>query len=274
VGTEHGRASSGWLALREPADAAARAPELVEEVRRHLPAGEPATIYDLGCGTGSMARWLAVQLDGPQHWVMVDRDAELLTVAASSGPDRAADGARVTSETRQGDLTRLAPAQLDRAALITASALLDMMTGDELDRFVAACVRAGCPALVTLSDTGRVHLEPHDPLDQRVGQAFNAHQRRTVDGHSLLGPDAVGAAVDGFERAGADVLVRPSPWRLGAPERELAQQWFTGWFGAACEQEPELAAEAGPYARRRLDAAAAGELSVTVHHQDLWVRPR
>jgi hypothetical protein len=69
------------------------------------------------------------------------------------------------------------------------------------------------------------------------------------------------------------VLVRPSPWRLGAPEADLAAEWFTGWISAACEQSAELAAIAGPYASRRLAEARAGELAVTVGHADLLVLP-
>ena len=70
--------------------------------------------------------------------------------------------------------------------------------------------------LLALSVVGRVELAPADPLDSRVAAAFDAHQRRmTADGR-LLGPDAVAAAADGFRRRGAEVLVRPSPWRLGA----------------------------------------------------------
>jgi SAM-dependent methyltransferase len=273
MGTVHGRASEGWLALREAADAAARSPGLVETLRPHLPDEGVAVIHDLGCGTGSMARWLAVQLEGPQHWVMVDRDPDLLAVAATSVPDRAADGAPITVETRRRDLTRLAPGDLEGSALVTASALLDMMNREELDRFLALCARAGCPALVLLSVTGQVDLEPRDAFDDRVTKAFNAHQRRVVDGRPLLGPDAVGAAVEGFERLGAEVLVRPSPWRLGQDERDLQAQWFTRWLGAACEQDPDLTVAAAPYARRRLGEAAAGALSVTVHHQDLLVLP-
>ena len=72
------RVSREWLALREPADAAARAPELVEHLARHLPATGRRVIHDLGCGTGAMGRWLAPLLPGPQHWVVHDRDADLL----------------------------------------------------------------------------------------------------------------------------------------------------------------------------------------------------
>ena len=122
------RASSEWLRLREPADAAARASELVEKVRSSLPTHGGATIHDLGCGTGSMAHWLAVRLPGPQHWVMYDRDDELLTLAAADPPDRASDGTPVTMEARRRDITRLELGELAGAALITASSLLDMMT--------------------------------------------------------------------------------------------------------------------------------------------------
>ncbi|HEX3815552.1 MAG TPA: class I SAM-dependent methyltransferase [Mycobacteriales bacterium] len=267
------RVSPQWLRLREPADAAARAPELVEQVRRCLPRAGRAVMHDLGCGTGSMGRWLAPQLSGPQHWIMYDRDAELLELAAADLTCVAADGAGVTVETRQRDITRLDSGELADASLITASALLDMMTAEELDRFVTTCAEAGCPVLVTISVIGRIDLTPADPLDERIADAFNAHQRRTVNGRRLLGPDAVDAAVDAFARLGAEVLVRPSPWRLGAAHAVLAAEWLTGWLGAACEQRPELGAAAS-YIRRRHTEVKAGQLGVTVHHHDLLATPR
>ena len=234
-----------WLALREPADAAARSRELVEL----LPPAGSHVIHDLGCGTGSMGRWLAPLLPGPQHWILHDRDPDLLAVAAATG-----------GEPRQSDITRLDPSDLPGATLITASALLDMLTGDELTRLVRLCVDAGCPALLTLSVVGRVELTPADPLDRRVEAAFNDHQRRG----GRLGPDAPGVAREQFEQLGAQVIARPSPWRLGPAQAELAAQWFSGWVGAAREQDPELAAATGAYTRA----------SAVVHHADLLVLPR
>jgi hypothetical protein len=267
------RVSGTWLALREPADAAARAPELAEHLVRHLPATGRRLIHDLGGGTGAMGRWLAPLLPGPQHWVVHDRDAGLLEVAVADLPGPAADGAAVTVEARQSDITRLYPRDLAGASLITASALLDMLTGDELAGLVAVCAGAACPVLLTVSVVGRVDLTPPDPLDARVAAAFDAHQRRTTTRGRLLGPDAAAAAVEGFGRLGAEVVVRSSPWRLGASQADLAAEWFTGWVGAACEQQAELAAETGAYARRRLAAAAAGQLAVMVDHADLLILP-
>ena len=263
-----------WLALREPADAAARALDLVEEVRHLLPASTPAVVHDLGCGTGSMARWLAPQLSGPQHWVMYDRDADLLARAAVGAPPVTADGSRVTVETRQRDITRLGQRDLSGASLITASALLDMLTATEVERIARSCVDAGCVALLTISVTGRIALTPSDPLDDVIASAFNEHQRRTGDDGRLLGPDAVGAAADMFARLGAEVVIRPSPWRLGASDTALTTEWFKGWVSAACEQRPELTAATRAYVEHRLADAAAGRLRVTVHHHDLLAVPR
>lgn len=261
-----------WLALREPADATSRSRELVEHLRP--PATGRWLIHDLGGGTGAMGRWLAPLLPGPQHWVVHDRDADLLTVAASKLPGRAADGAAATVTTRQSDITRLAPGDLADATLITASALLDMLTADELAGLVTCSGAVGCPILLAMSVVGRVELTPEDPLDGRVAAAFNAHQRRQTERGALLGPDAFALAVQQFRRLGAEVLVGPSPWRLGASQAELASLWFTGWVRAACEQEADLAAETAAYARRRLRQLAAERLEITVDHADLLVLPQ
>jgi hypothetical protein len=268
------RVSVRWLALREPADAVARALDLAERLGRGLPATGRWVIHDLGCGAGAMGRWLAPLLPGPQHWVAHDRDTDLLEVAAAHLPGSAADGAAVTVEAKHSDITRLRAGDLAGATLITASALLDLLTEEELVGLIAVCVGSGCPMLLTLSVVGHVKLSPADRLDSRVGAAFDAHQRRVTERGRLLGPDAVALAVEQCGQLGAEVLVRPSPWRLGVSHANLAAEWFTGWVGAACEQEVELAAGAEPYARRRLAQAAAGELAVTVDHADLLVSPR
>lgn len=254
-----------WLALRENADADARAEELLGPLRESLVNRTPLLVRDIGCGTGSMGRWLSARLGGRQHWVLHDRDPRLLAVAGAT-----VTGPGLTVETREGDLTALRADDLAGTSLLTASALLDLLTADEVDELAAACVDAGCPALLTLSVAGRVDLDPPDPLDAAFADAFNAHQRRAVDGRRLLGPDAVAATVEAFERRGAVVLTHPSPWRLGPEQAVLVGEWLRGWVDAACEQRPELAEVAPPYLRRRL----AGAVRVVVHHVDVLALSR
>jgi hypothetical protein len=261
--------SPAWLALREPVDAAARAVELLDLLREHLDGIARPVIRDLGAGSGSMGRWLAPRLGGPQHWVMHDRDPALLALAAA-GMSRFP---LVTVETRRGDVTGLTAAELAGASLVTASALLDLLTAEEVGALATACVEAGCPALFTLSVAGRVELSPADPLDAEVEGAFNNHQRRVHGTRALLGPDAPGVAAEAFAGRGATVLERPSPWRLGPEQAALAAEWLRGWVGAAVEQRPELAAPAEGYLRRRLDAVAAGDLHAVIDHRDLLAIP-
>jgi hypothetical protein len=241
------RVSPGWLALREGADAAARSAELVEHLVPHLPGGD-LVIHDLGGGSGAMGRWLAPRLPGPQHWVVHDRDEDLLELAAAAPPPD------VTVEARRTDVGRLTPEDLAGACLITASALLDLLTADELVRILRA--GAGRPMLLALTVVGRVTLSPAGPLDARIEAAFNAHQRRG----GRLGPDAVAAVI---EHARGKVVVRPSPWHLDAAHGELLAAWLDGWVSAACEQEPALAAA---YRHRRPTEAI-------VDHADLLVLP-
>lgn len=256
-----------WLELREEADAAARATELLVPLRAYLAGAGPLVIRDLGCGTGAMARWLAGRIPGPQRWILHDRDPVLLGIAATSvhGPDAAGRPVTVTAERR--DITR--PADLAGTSLVTASALLDLLTAEEVDRLAAACAGTGCAALLALSVTGHVEITPADPLDAEVEAAFNAHQRRVTGGRRLLGPDATEAAAEAFGRHGMTVRRHPSPWRLG--REALTTEWLTGRVEAAGSQRPYL--PLAPYLRRRLDACAADELRVVVGHHDLLALP-
>ena len=236
-----------WLRLREGADAVARSSSLVDKLRL----APPLTIRDLGCGTGSMGRWLAARLPGPQHWILHDQDPRLLTLAARSLPDG------VTTETEQLDVTRLTAADLAETSLVTASALLDLFTHAEIRRLVGSCASARCPALLTLSVVGRVELSPADPLDETVMAAFNAHQRR----EGRLGPDAVSVAAQEFADRGYTVHRAPSVWRLGPADSALITAWYHGWVEAAAQEDPILA--------RYRDQPT----TVTVHHEDLLALP-
>jgi hypothetical protein len=266
-----------WLALRESADAAARSTVLADALRTWLTGlpGAGLIIRDLGCGTGSMGRWLAGRLPGPQHWVLHDRDDDLLDRATIALPTSTRDHQPVSVSAELGDLTRLRSADLAGTSLVVASALLDMLTAAEVEGLVAACVRAGCPVLVTLSVLGRVRLDPVDPLDDEISAAFNDHQRREVGGRRLLGPAAVEVAADAFARGPRRVTLRreASPWRLGSADTALTDEWLRGWVAKAVEQRPELAEPGRLYLKSRLEANAAGELRVVVEHADLLALP-
>ena len=69
--------SSDWLRLREPEDARSRSRELALAASGLLRPG-PVEVHDLGSGTGSMVRWLAPMLPGPQTWILHDWNPDLV----------------------------------------------------------------------------------------------------------------------------------------------------------------------------------------------------
>lgn len=261
--------STEWLGLREHADARSRSLTLARAAARMTRA--PLVVHDLGSGTGSMMRWLAPLLPGPQTWVLHDWNDALLDLAAQPASDSA--GRDATVRTRVGELAELTGDDLAGASLITMSALLDVLTLDETEAVVRACVAVGAPALFALSVTGRVRLRPLDAGDQLFESAFNDHQRRATAGRRLLGPDAGATAIRLFRAAGWSVRVEDTPWVLDASEPGLVREWLEGWVAAAVEERPALGEWGDEYLRTRRRQLADGTLRVVVHHHDLLAWP-
>jgi len=233
-------------------------------------------VLDVGCGSGATTRWLAPLLPGPQEWVLLDRDPALLALVPERTADvRDRDGAPIARTTRRAEITAITAHDLATTGAVTASALVDLLTAAEIDGLAATCAAAGVPALLTLTVTGRVELDPPDPLDPgidaEVAAAFDAHQRRTVGGRQLLGPDAADTAVAAFRRHGMTVRTVDTPWRLDEVDHALAARWLTERVAAAVEQQPDLAERATAALHRRLVNCAP--LRAVIYHVDLLALP-
>jgi hypothetical protein len=262
--------SAEWLTLREAADARSRSRRLAIAAGRMT--HPPLVVHDLGSGTGSMMRWLAPLLPGAQSWVLHDWNPALLARAAED-PATDGSGRRVAVRTSVEDIASLPADALAGASLVTGSALLDVLTGDEAEAIVAACVTAGAPTLLTMNVTGDVGLVPVDPGDRVFEASFNEHQRRVARGHGLLGPDAVSTVVELFRAANWSVRVADSAWRLDASDHGLVREWLDGWVAAAVEGRPALEEWAFEYVRTRARQLAEGTLRIVVEQQDILAWP-
>ena len=220
------RVSPDWLALREPRRRRRPAPPTSSSAPRR-PAGDRPP--------GDPRPRLRHRVDGPLARAAAPGAAAL--GAARPGrrparrrrrrPPRPGRGRRRGHvEPRRSDITRLRPDDLAGATLITASALLDLLTADELARLVDVCAAAGCPALLTLSVVGESSSRPPTRSTRASAPPSTPTSAARRRGGRLLGPDAVAAAVEAFGRLRGRGLVRPSPWRLGAAEAELAAEWL------------------------------------------------
>lgn len=261
--------SADWLTLREPADHAARVASLVTTLAVRLAApGASTRAVDLAAGTGSNVRYLLPRLPTVTQWTVVDHDPALLVEATrrlAAHPH--AHGHTFT--TAQADLNDLAALPIDGAALVTASALLDLVSADWMRGFARRCREAGVHVLCTLSYDGRIEGDPADGLDARVRALVNAHQRTNKGFGGALGPEATDAAAAAFRAEGFDVTVAPSDWVLDASQAELQRQLIAGWAGAARDIAPDEAGAINAWRDRRLAAVADGTSRLRVGHGDL-----
>lgn len=259
-----------WLALREPADARARSTSLADALADWLALRcdrRAARILDLGCGSGANPRWLAPRLGLAQRWVCVDDDARLLAGLA-------ADAALDFVAAQRHDLARgFAPLEAEPRDLVTASALLDLVSADWLDALLAFASSARAAVLFALNCDGRVAIGPAHPADAGVFAAFAAHQRRDKGFGPALGSEAPSRVERALRSLGYEVRGAASDWRIGAEEPALAREWLAGVASAAREQEPSADASIAEWLARRTAQADAGALRITVGHRDLLGLP-
>lgn len=251
--------SADWLALREPADHAARDGALLSAAAQA--AGAYPVIVDLGCGTGSTIRAFAGHLAEPASWRLVDNDPGLLTHAATTA------GGRVT--THQIDLRDIDALPLDGATLVTASALLDLCSRAWVEVLAERLAKRRLPFYTALNYDGFMHWTPTDPSDQAVTQAFNRHQRGDKGFGPALGPDAATVIAEVFTAAGYSVTEAETPWRIGPDQSPLQRELVQGIAQAALN-----AKEAAALFWGTTRIAAAETALCRIGHRDLLAMPK
>jgi len=262
--------SADWLALREPADHAARSLGLTEELGVQLERRGVTRAIDIGCGTGSNVRYLLPRLPRVTDWTLVDYDAGLLDEAGRTlGPLARALG--VTLRTMRLDLADLDALPLEPGALITASALLDLVSAAWLGLFADRCREVEAHVLAVLNYDGRIVWNPPHRDDSWIRGLVNTHQRTDKGFGPALGPAAVGEARASF--GDGETLVRSSAWRLAPDAAALQERLIDGWADAARAIAPGEASRVDEWRRHRRDHIAAPRSSIVVGHLDLAVFP-
>ncbi|HEY4212652.1 MAG TPA: class I SAM-dependent methyltransferase [Steroidobacteraceae bacterium] len=272
--------SSEWLALREPADTAARSTAVVDRLAALLRARPLSRFVDLGCGTGANPRYLQARTSGAQQWTLVDSDEGLLAHARTR---------MAHVETRQIDLASgLDSLPLEEGGVVTASALLDLVSADWLRRLLARCHASRSILLFALSYDGRIELSPREADDDWIRDLVNRHQRTDKGFGPALGPAATDFARTCLEELNYRVEVAPSDWVLGAADARIQEELLKGWAAAAAEVAAgetsaiEMAGDDRASAARvrcdrwlttRLAHLSRGVSGVRVGHQDLIAWP-
>ena len=284
--------STEWLAMREPFDLAARAESaatldlhgMAARMRRD---GQALDVLDLACGTGANLRALAPRLGGAQRWLLVDHDPQLLSAlpgvlaawsrAAGWASSTHAEGLRIEGphwhadvRWRRIDLAReLDSVPFADAQLVTAAALLDLVSASWFDALLGPLRRAGAAVLFALSVDGRIAWDPVLDEDEAVHALFAAHQRRDKGFGPALGIDAPAWAATRLEAAGYGVTQSRSDWCI--EDLPMLQAMIEGMAAAALEQEPGAVARVLAWRAQRLALAPRSQLRVG--HVELLARP-
>lgn len=251
--------STDWLALRDPADRAARSATLARQAAEA--AGPDPFIVDLGCGTGATWRALTPHLPPHARWCFVDNDPTLLAHAAA-----AAGGA---AEIVEADLGEFAALPLHGATLVTASALLDLVPEAWLQELARRLGTMKIPFYAALNYSGTMQWTPVDPRDATVTAAFNRHQRGDKGLGPALGPAAGERAATILAGAAFEVHRADTPWRLSPAMSALQRALTDGIAAAAAEMG---VAEADAWGRHRQEAACRSVCDVG--HVDILAIPR
>ena len=274
--------SPDWLALREPADHAARNPQVLAAVGSHFAAKASVTVIDLGCGAGSNLRGSFSVLPDRQHWTLVDFDQRLLDAAREtlrSWADEAreqgeelviAKGEKsITVDFRQADLNKDLEWVLGwQPDLVTAAALFDLVSKRWIERFVAALASQRLPLYTVLTYDGREKWRPSHPADARMLTAFAHHQKSDKGFGPAVGAEATEIMAEAFRKTGFAVSTADSAWQLDADRHELAQALLRGIADAVVE----TGHVDGKTVQDWL-AARASSATGLVGHNDLWARP-
>lgn len=281
--------SAQWLALREPFDAAARSPSLVAALREHLNRGSgdpPLSIVDLGAGAGSNLRFLAPLIGGAQHWRLVDHDLALLEAALAATQDWARaqgaaahrSGPRLTVraeqfvcdvECQRMDLAALDAVDFPAGGLVTAAALLDLVSRDWLEALARRCRAAGAAVSLALTYDGRTTAIPREPEDATVLAMFNRHQLFDKGFGPALGMRAASVAEAALEAHGYTLGVATSDWAIDREAHAMQLALLDGWLSAALEVAPDSQLALTSWHERRRAHVLAGRSHLRVGHVDL-----
>jgi hypothetical protein len=265
-----------WLALREPVDHRSRAHGLLRPLQAWWEKKDASRVLDLASGTGSNIRYLAPRLPGLQRWTLLDHDAALLARTPDVGDSSLLPVVAVRR--LQGDLAKEGLTAIAGTELVTASALLDLVSPNWLEQLVVACRSAHAAALFAITWDGDVswrvqHRAIEDPDDALVLDLVRAHQRRDKGTGPALGPQAGAAAERAFKAAGYRTWLMPSPWLLGPDQVEMTVAMVDGWERAALEQSSGDPRRIREWATRRRGDARARASSLVVGHVDLLALP-
>ena len=276
--------SKEWLRLREPADVAARNPDIAADLAAQLADRTEVKFTDLGCGTGANLRYTALRVPPGirQRWRLFDYDSQLLTSAReelAAWADEAFEtanrefhlkknGRAIEVSFCEADLSTGVERFLQPDEIVTASAFFDLVSKDWITRFARTTTALSATVYAPLIYNGFQIWSPSHPADWPMVMAFNVHQRRDKGFGTAAGPSAAAILHDALCDEGYAVTGGDSSWRLGPRDASLIAMLSENT--AAAVAELDLFDEQTIVTWKESRRAAA---SCLIGHTDCLARP-
>ncbi|MCH9671486.1 MAG: class I SAM-dependent methyltransferase [Gammaproteobacteria bacterium] len=265
--------SADWLSLREPYDHQSRDIATVERLVKIIN-GRETRIVDLGSGTGSNLRFLAPLLPGPQRWTLLEQDERLLALlhqldlrTLQTHRHEAPIDATAQAMDIQADFERIC---LHTHTVVTASALLDLVSASWLDRLATRCADAEVrAAYFGLTFDGRMQWTPAHRADAEVRRAIHTHQQQDKGFGAALGTAASHHARDAFAARGFLTHSASADWVFQPRDSHIQSTLIADWADVFEEIHPNSRLRADEWRHYRLAQVAANRSHLTVGHRDL-----
>jgi len=281
--------SRNWLQLREPLDKASRSQKISKTLRLVRPQ-RPIHVMDLATGTGANLRYLCKELGGHQIWHLIDHDKNLLEAIPSYTKDWAAKNKLLVNEienkflikgnnidchiyTQQKDLSDPNKISIPEKALVSGSALLDLVSINWLESLAKKCVRIKATILFSLNYDGHIKLKPYEQEDELVRALVNKHQVTNKGFGEAMGPTAGYNAIKIFSELGYNIKNHRSDWHIKSNDQELQTMLLDTWLEAAIEIAPQQTKKLKNWRERRQSHIFSKNSELTVGHTDIlgWV---
>ena len=262
-----------WLNLREASDHRARDRHLLKTAANWLNdlKSKDKVIVDLGSGTGSTIRGLQryTELAPSIQWRLVDNDPELLAEAIHRHSED------YSIESFLVDLSATQKLPLESVSLITASALLDLVSGDFIRDFCQLIREKNEDRPVgfysALNYDGCIKWTPFHSLDAAILMNFNADQRRDKGFGPALGPDATDFLKTQFHSTKFQCLSAKSPWLLGSADYLLTESLINGISDVAIQTDGLTNSDIQDWKTFRIKNVRTG--TCYLGHTDILVLP-
>ena len=262
-----------WLNLREASDHKARDRHLLKTAANWLNdlKSKDKVIVDLGSGTGSTIRGLQryTTLAPSIQWRLVDNDPELLAEAVHR------HSKEYSIESFLVDLSATQKLPLESASLITASALLDLVSSNFI-RDLCQLIKEkneGRPLgfYSALNYDGCIKWTPFHPLDAAILMNFNTDQSRDKGFGPALGPDATDFLKTQFDSTKFQCLTAKSPWSLGSADYLLTESLINGISDVAIQTDGLTNSDIQDWKTFRIKNVRTG--TCYLGHTDILVLP-